>query len=176
MSNEETKLTKTKKDNKISPAFVEAEKMFGKLAEITKETAAKAYDFFVMRGSQFGSHFEDWLRAESEMLRVAPVEIKETNDLVNVRVAVPGFKSNEIEISLKGNTLIISGETTAEDMKDDESTFYSELRSNRFLRQLTLPCEVETEKVEAELRDGILALSLQKRAEEEAVKVAVKAA
>lgn len=176
MNNESTKLATAEPEKPTAPLIVDAEKMFDRLAEITRQTTAKAYEFFMAHGSQFGSHLEDWLRAESEVLRAAPVEIKETKNLVKVKVAVPGFKADEIEVSLNGDTLIVSGETQITDEKEDESTFYSEWRSDRFLRQLTLPCEAEADKVDAKLKDGILTLSLQKKAEEEAVKVAVKAA
>lgn len=176
MNEELMKVPKLETEKTNTPAFVEAEKMFEKLADISRETAARAYDYFIMRGSQLGTHFEDWLRAESEVLRSAPAEIKETKNLIKVRLAVPGFKTDDISISLKGNDLIVSGETNIEESDEDESVFYSEWRSDRFLRHLTLPCEVETDNVEAKLKDGILALSLRKKAEEEAVKVAVKAA
>jgi len=176
MNKEETKLTKTEPQNANAPVFVEAEKMFEKLAEITKETAARAYDFFMTRGVDFGTHFEDWLRAEAETLRAAPVKITDTKDLVNVVIAVPGFKPDDIEISVKDDVLIVSGETKAEEKKEDENTFYSEWRSDRFMRKLILPAKVETSDVDAKLKDGLLTLSLKKRAEEEAVKVAVQSA
>lgn len=165
----ETKLATT-------PAFVEAEKLFDKFAAITRETAARAYDLFVERGSQFGSHLEDWLRAEAETLRTAPVKITETPDMVKVSIAVPGFKPDEIEVSLKDNLLLVSGETSAETKKTDENTYYNEWRSDRFMRKLTLPTEVETDNTEAKLKDGVLTLGLKKRAAAEATKVAVKTA
>jgi len=158
------------------PALVEAEKMFQKLATVAKETAGRAYDLFLARGAQFGNQAEDWLRAEMETLRAAPAKITETKDIINVLVAAPGFRPDEIEMSIKGNLLIISGETSAEQETEEANTFYNEWRSDRFLRTLTLPSEVETENVEALLKDGVLTLILKKKAEEEAVKVAVKTA
>lgn len=176
MSNEEKKLLPTEMKEPTLPTFVEAEKLFDKLAEITRETAARAYDFFVERGSQFGGHLEDWLRAESETLRTAPVKITEVGEMVSVVIAVPGFKPEEIEVSVKDDLLIVSGETEAEEKKEDEKTFYNEWRSNRFLRKLILPGKVEADGVEATLKDGVLTLVLKKKAEMEAAKVAVKAA
>lgn len=176
MSKEETKLLPTEMKETTAPAFVEAEKLFEKLTEITKETAARAFDFFMDRGTQFGTHFEDWLKAESEILRPAPVKITQTNDMVNVMIAVPGFVADEIEVSVKDDLLIVSGETKSEEKKEDENTFYNEWRSNRFLRKLILPGKVEAEGVDATLKDGVLTLVLKKKAEIEAAKVAVKAA
>jgi|ERR1043166_1237801 HSP20 family protein len=176
MKKDETKLAKPRPKKSGFPAMVEAEKMFDKLAEITKETAAKAFDLFVSRGSQFGSHMGDWLLAEAETLRAAPVKITETAEMVNVAIAAPGFKPDEIEVSVKDDLLIVSGETKAEEKKEDENTFYTEWRSNRFMRKLVLPSNVRTGDIDATLTDGILTLSLKKEDEEKAVKVAVKAA
>ncbi|MBK9766334.1 MAG: Hsp20/alpha crystallin family protein [Chloracidobacterium sp.] len=64
----------------------------------------------------------------------------------------------------------------SEEKKDDEKLFLNEWRSNRFCRQMRLPSEVETENVTAQLKDGILHLSLKKKAAEEAAKIAVTAA
>ena len=100
MNKEESLLVVPDEKKPARPAFVEAEKMFEKLADITKETAAKAYDFFLERGAKMGNHLEDWIRAESETLRTAPVKITDTKDLVKVLIAVPGFKANEIEVSI----------------------------------------------------------------------------
>ena len=156
--------------------FVEAERMFQKLAAITKETAAKAYDLFLQRGSQVGRSLDDWLTAESELQHTAPVKITDTKDKVTVKIAVPGFKADEIEVSVKDDRLYLSGETEAETKKENETTYYSEWRSNRFCRELMLPSKVDAENVEAKLKDGVLTLSLKKAAEVEATKVAVKAA
>ena len=70
----------------------------------------------------------------------------------------------------------MSGETTSEEEKHDEKTFYSEWKSNRFCRQLELPTEVEADGVNAELRAGVLTMTLKKKAAEGASKIKVKAA
>lgn len=110
------------------------------------------------------------------MLRPTPVEITETPDTVNVRAAVSGFKPEEIEISVKDDVLILSGETKSEEKREGENTFYSEWQSNRFCRQLTLPTEVETKDVDATLKDGVLQICLKKKVTEKATKIAVKSA
>ena len=176
MSDDETKLAKVEPPKAASPAFVDAERMIEKFAEITKETAARAYDFFVDRGAQLGTHLEDWLRAEAEMLRAAPAKITETKDMVNVLIAVPGFNADEIEVSVIDDMLIVSGETKDEMKEEGENTFYSEWRSDRFLRKLALPTAVDTKNVDAKLKDGILKLGLKKSAEHEVAKVKVQAA
>ena len=171
----ETAMTKPDANAPAFPMFVEAEKMFERLAELTKETTQKAFEYFVRRGGDFGKEFEDWFRAEAEILRPVKVEITETDKTINVSALVPGFKPEEIEISVKDNLLILSGETKTEDKREDENTVYSEWRSNRFFRQLTLPSEVNADKVKANLKDGILHLKLPKAAPREVKQIAVTA-
>ena len=176
MKNEAVALQKEPAQPANYPAFVEAEKLLDRIAEFTKLTSQKAFEYFLQRKDDFGSHFDDWLKAEMEVLRPTPIEITETADFLNVRAAVPGFKPEEIEISIKDALLIISGETKTEEKKEEEKTFLNEWQSNRFCRQLTLPSDVETDGVKATLKDGILSLTLKKKTAEEAAKIAVIAA
>jgi HSP20 family protein len=161
---------------RMTPAFVEAERMLERFTEITKETAHRAFEFFRDRGGEWGNEVEDWFKAESEILRPAPVEITESDANVFVRAAVAGFKPEEIEVSVKDDVLIISGSTEMSEEKPDANTVVREWTSNRFYRQLTLPSEVLADKVTAKLNNGMLELSLPKAAANEATKVAVMSA
>jgi HSP20 family molecular chaperone IbpA len=173
--NKETAITKPEARETAFPMFVEAEKMFERLAELTKETTQRAFEYFVRRGGDFGKEFEDWFRAEAEILLPVKIEMTETDKQINVSAMVPGFKPEEIEISVKDNILILSGETRKEDKQEGENMVYSEWRSNRFFRQLTLPAEVNADKVRANLKDGILHLKLPKAAPREVKQIAVSA-
>ena len=75
---------------------------------------------------------------------------------------MPVLLPDEIEISVKDNLLILSGKTEAHAKKENENTGLSEWRSNRFFRQLTLNSALDPEKVVADLKDGILQLTLPK--------------
>jgi HSP20 family protein len=177
MEKQATEIVKTEPEAaKPAPVFVEFEKMFDRFAELSKETAERAFDFFQRRGRAFGDQLDDWFKAESEILRPIPVEITEDEQAVMVRAEVPGFKPDEIEVSVKDNILFMSGETASEKKKEDEKIFYSEWKSNRFCRQLELPAEIEADGVNAELKAGVLTMTLKKKAAEEASKIRVKAA
>ena len=157
------------------PFFIEAETMLEKMAGLTRETSQKAFEYFMDPGGTLGSRLDDWLHAEMELLRPVPVEITENADFVTVRAAIPGFKPDEIELSVTDNNLFLSGETKFENKKEDEKTFYTEWRSNRFYRQLNLPTEVLTDGADAKLKDGILTLALKKKPITDATPITVKA-
>ena len=159
-----------------SPFFVEAERMFDRLAEITRETAHKAHDFFLDRGGQFGKEIDDWFRAESEILRFVPVEISESNGTVKVKADIAGFKPENVEISVNDDMLMISGKSEARSEKTEENVVYSDFKSNQFFRQFALPMPVDADHAKAEMKDGMLNILLPKaNATHEPKRIAVTA-
>ncbi|MBI1765588.1 MAG: Hsp20 family protein [Acidobacteria bacterium] len=158
------------------PLFVEAEQLFEQMKELTQNIAKRAYDFFEARGREFGRELDDWFRAEAEMARRVPVEIKEESGKLIVRAEVPGFKAEEIKVSVEPQRLVISGKTTTQEEKQEAQTVYSEWRANQFCRALTLPGEVDPASAAATIKEGVLELTLTKIATPAPVQVAVKTA
>ena len=171
----EKKLPAAKEDRALPPFFVEAEKLFERFAQISKETAQTAFDFFRQRGGEFGRDLEDWFNAESKVLRFVPMEVTKTNGTFKVTADVAGFKPDDIEISIDGTTLMVSGETEERKEQKDEDLIYSDFESNRFFRQITLPSLVDAGAAKAEVKDGMLTISLPAVAETEPKKIAVSA-
>lgn len=143
-------------ESRFGPTFVEAEKMFDRMAEMTRQVAQRAFEFFTQRGGELGRELDDWFKAETELLRQVPVEMTEDDRNVTVRASVAGFKPEEIEISIKDNVLMMSGKTEREEKRESEKTFYSEWNSDRFCRTLTLPQDVDADRAKAKLNDGVL--------------------
>jgi HSP20 family protein len=161
------------KGDMLAPAFVEAETLFDRMADVTDQIARRAFEFFCQRGGELGQELEDWFRAESELLRPVPVEVTEIDGAILVTAAVPGFEADEIEVSVKDDALIMSGTSQARERKADENVTLDEWTSSQFLRQLTLPSPVDSTNVTATLRDGMLELKLPKKAAEEPAKISV---
>ena len=180
-SNEEEKTMKsqqgvqsTKQQSPASPIFVEAEKLIEQMKEFSRSVARRAYECFEARGREFGHDLEDWFRAESELMRSVPVEVKEADGKITVRAEVPGFAANEIKISVEPQRLVISGKSEKTTEEKKEQTLLSEFRSNQFCRELRLPAEVEPDKTTAVLKHGVLELAFAKAAESKPVAVEVK--
>jgi HSP20 family protein len=164
----------TKQQAPASPIFVEAEKLFEQVKEFSQTVARRAYEYFEARGREFGHDLEDWFRAESELMRRVPVEIKEVNGQMTLRAEVPGFTADEIKISVEPQRLVISGKSEKMAEEEREQTLLSEFRSNQFCRELRLPAEVEPDKTTAVLKDGVLELAFAKAAGTKSVDVEVK--
>jgi HSP20 family protein len=85
----------------------------------------------------------------------------DTGEALEIRVEVPGILKDDLSIKLQGNYLEIKGERKAES-PEGFSAHRVERSAATFTRSFTLPSEVDTTKVEANLKDGILTLVLGK--------------
>jgi len=90
------------------------------------------------------------------------VDVIDREDEVLVRVAVPGYKKDEIAISVSGNMLTLKGETSTEEKEEKGEYFRKEIAHASFSRTIALPAEVNDEKARASMKDGILELTLPK--------------
>jgi HSP20 family protein len=89
-------------------------------------------------------------------------EVKETRDAYIFKADLPGIKDEDLEITLTGDRLTISGKRETE-KREDSDRFYAYERSfGSFSRSFTLPEGVNTENCNAELKDGVLLLRLPK--------------
>jgi HSP20 family protein len=158
-----------------SPLFVEAEKLIERMEEATKSVAKRAYEFFETRGHQLGNELEDWFRAESELLRHVPMTMKEDERQITVQAEVPGFKAEEIKVSAESRRLLIEGDSEQVSGEKSEKVVFSERRTNRFYRSIGLPVEVDPAQVAANLKDGVLEITLPKVLARQPVGVEVKA-
>jgi HSP20 family protein len=164
----------TKQQTPASPIFVEADKLFEQMKEFSQSVARRAYEYFEARRREFGHDLEDWFRAESELMRRVPVEIKDADGQITVRAEVPGFAADEIKVSVEPQRLVISGKSEKTTEEKQEQTLLSEFRSNQFCRELRLPAEVEPDKTTAALKEGVLELAFAKANGSKAVDVEVK--
>jgi len=102
------------------------------------------------------------------------IDVAEEENAIVVRAEVPGCKAEDIDISVYGNTLTISGEKKFEEEKKEKGYYHIESTYGSFRRELTLPTDVDPGKVEAACKDGVLSIILPKAASAKAVKVKVK--
>lgn len=108
--------------------------------------------------------------------RLAPygVDIREDGDSLVVEAELPGFKKDEIDITLENQTLTISAERKDEQREEKKGEYLlNERRYSRFLRSFTLPPTVDEKTVNARLEDGVLTVSLNKREETKPRKITV---
>lgn len=106
--------------------------------------------------------------------RLSPygVDVREDADHIYVEAELPGFKKDDVDITLQNQTLTITAERNDELQKKGE-LLLSERRYTRFLRSITLPPSVDEQTVNARLQDGVLTVMLNKREESKPRKISV---
>ena len=102
------------------------------------------------------------------------IDIAEQDDAVLVKAEVPGCKADDIDISVHGNTLTISGEKKLSEEKKEKGYYHVESTYGNFRRELTLPTDVDPAKIDAVCKDGVLSITLPKAERAKTVKVKVK--
>jgi HSP20 family protein len=94
--------------------------------------------------------------------------VSETAKDLTLKVELPGVEEKDIDVSLSGNQLTIKGEKKSEHEEkkegdNGERVFHRVERSfGAFQRTMTVPFDVEPDKVSADFRDGVLTVTLPK--------------
>ena len=115
----------------------------------------------------------DWLRDEMEPSFYPPLNAWEEGDAIKVEAEIPGVKIEEVEVSFDNGELTLKGEKKFEG--NESATLHRRERLyGSFTRTLRLPWEVMAEKISAELKDGVLTVTLPKAEAAKPRKVSVK--
>ena len=109
-----------------------------------------------------GPRPREWVSAAEGTLAL---DVYQTDDAAVVKTAVPGVKPDDIDITVSGNTLSISGETKEEEEVKEENYIRRERRVGSFSRSVVLPEGLEVDKAEASFEDGVLTLTIPKAPE-----------
>jgi HSP20 family protein len=144
--------------------------------ELYDKIAKLAFSFFERDGRVHGHDVDHWLTAEADLLNPVPFELSESEFELSVRAQVPGFTEKELEIIAEPGRLFIKGKTEKKSEEKKKKTLYSEFSSNEIFRGISLPTEIDPEKVNATLNNGVLEISMQKAMPAKKISAAAKAA
>ena len=104
------------------------------------------------------------------------VDIEEQPDKYAVRAELPGLKPEDIKITLRENQLVIRGEKRREEERKDSTYHRVERVYGQFERAFNLSHAVQSDKIEATYRDGVLEVSIPKAEEAKPREIQVKTA
>jgi HSP20 family protein len=121
----------------------------------------------------FSTFLGDW-PVFSERTVWPAIDVAESENEIIVKAEVPGCKADDIDISVHGSTLAISGEKKAEEEKREKGYYLLERSYGSFRREINLPADVDPDRVEASCKNGVLTVTLPKSEREKAVKVKIK--
>lgn len=131
--------------------------------------------------NRLNSIFQDFARPEgNETLGmgnfVPAVDVYEDAQKLVLKLEVPGIRREDLDIRVEGRTLTVKGERKFEAEEKEENFHRIERRFGSFVRSFTLPASVDTESVAALSSDGVLSITLAKKAEAKPKQIQVQAA
>jgi HSP20 family protein len=118
-------------------------------------------------------------RAGRESVRgswTPPVDVRETADAIKLEIELPGFSSENVDVTLESSMLTISGERSFEEATEGETCHRIERTYGSFERSFQVPNNVDPTKIDARFDSGVLHMTLPKREESKprSIKVSVK--
>jgi HSP20 family protein len=96
---------------------------------------------------------------------VPAFEVKETREGYTFKADVPGVREQDIDVTITGNRLTISGKRESDKVEQSDTYYAAERNYGSFFRTFTLPDGIDTNSVHAELREGVLNLAVRKMPE-----------
>ena len=136
---------------------------------ITKKSPAKMDSVMTLQ-KDLNSFFEMMIRdpfANSGLKGASfcpSLEVKEDEKSYRVIAEIPGVSEEDIHLSLKDNALILEGEKKSETIKEEKGYVKSEISYGQFYREVPFVMEVDPEKVDANYKDGVLTVDIEKSA------------
>ncbi len=114
---------------------------------------------------------QDWSSEEEGQLTI---DVYQTNNNIIVKSTIAGVSAENLDISIANDMLTIKGIRRKEKEILSENYYYQELYWGPFSRSIILPSEVDTSKIEASIKDGILTIKLPKKKSSKAKTIKVK--
>lgn len=146
------------------------------LQEVELAVARRAYELFETRGFEHGHDWEDWFRAESELLRPVSIAISESDDWISVRANVFGFDEKELKVGVEPRRITILGKKLASVTETEGGKIeYIDWSPDLLMKFIDLATDVLPEKTVVEFQSGLLNFELPKAARHKVESVAAAA-
>jgi HSP20 family protein len=125
----------------------------------------------MMRFDPFGDLGIGWQQPTSF---IPAFEVRETENAYLFKADLPGVKDEDLDISLNANRLTVTGKREAEERVENETYYAYERSYGSFTRSFTLPDGIDGDHVQADLREGVLTLTVPKKPEMQPKKIQLK--
>ena len=101
------------------------------------------------------------------------VDLYEKDDHFVIKAELPGVDKNDIKVDLKDRVLTLSGERAYDNEVKEENYYRKERSYGKFQRVFTLPADVDSDKITAEFKEGVLRVEVPKPEEKKAKQVTI---
>ena len=145
--------------------------------ETQREVMPTAWEpFRLMRDLMSWDPFAEMLPSvnRESMVFTPRFEVKETKDAYVFKADLPGIEEKDLDITLTGNRLTVSGSREAEQRQETDTYYAYERSYGSFSRSFTLPEGADFDRCDADLKNGVLTVSVPKKPENQPKKISLK--
>jgi HSP20 family protein len=121
--------------------------------------------------SGVSSKDEEWMNDYEGALNI---DMYQTKDNVIIKSTIAGVRPDDIDITVANDMVTIKGSRSREEKINQDDYFYQECYWGSFSRSVIVPVDIDSEQIEADLKDGILTIIIPKAAKAKTKKVKVK--
>ena len=150
--------------HKVDPAKPKSVSLLNEVESVFDQVQRRAFELFEQRGPASGNEMDDWLNAEAEFVFAPASKLVEGEKNFEIHVAAPGFSSDELNVSVLPDCIIVSGKAEAKKDQNKGTVHFSELRRKDLLRRFYMPNLIDSDQVHASLQDGLLTIVAKKAA------------
>lgn len=122
---------------------------------VEKSHTAGLWPTFYEPFRHLGTRMAEWLSPASDA--------KASEDAYRITMELPGVAEKDIDISIHDGVVTVKGEKSAEREEKGDTWFFSERQYGAFSRTFRLPADADGDNISADLKDGVLTLSVPKR-------------
>lgn len=122
-------------------------------------------------GNAISQKDEEWMNDYEGALNI---DMYQTKDNVIIKSTIAGVRPDDIDITVANDMVTIKGSRSREEKITQDDYFYQECYWGSFSRSMIVPVDIDSEEIEADLKDGILTVVIPKAAKAKTKKVKVK--
>ncbi|MGH8144041.1 MAG: Hsp20/alpha crystallin family protein [Steroidobacteraceae bacterium] len=112
-------------------------------------------------------------RTTTESALPFPVDIYEDGEGITLAADMPGVSKDRLDVRIEGDSLLIEGQIQF-NLPEQAQALYADVRSRLYRRSFALSRELQSDKIQANVKDGVLTVHIPKRAELRARKIEVQ--
>ena len=146
----------SKVENKPGEREHPLDKIRGEVENVFDRIADNWHDF----ESTVSEHLPEWM----PKIIKPKVDASESNDKLEFAVEMPGLKPEQIDVSVQDGALVIEGHRETESEKKRKNYYLKERSSQKYYRSFTLPDNVDSSKISANSKNGLLTITIPRKA------------
>jgi HSP20 family protein len=131
--------------------------------------------YLTVRNRNMNNLFDNWMDNfftdfnKAEIPVSVPVNVKESDKQYELEVVAPGFEKNDFKLAMENDLLSISAEKKSDSLSEKEKTIRKEYSYKGFKRTFTIDNTIDAKGIEATYVNGVLKVTLPKKAEEKQI-------